>query len=82
MISVGVEYFHCRMRSRVLPSVKGLTTEPEPGLTMLETHREHPGIAIIPSEIAFRNPVQTVAHITTKELKGLTGTTRFVEVLG
>ena len=82
MSNVGDVFFHCLMRSRVLPSVKGLTTEPEQGLTMLETHREHPGMAITLSEIAFRNPVQTVAHITTKEQRGLMGTIGFVEVLG
>ena len=70
------------MRKSALPSVKGLTTEPETGLTILEALREHPGSAMTPTETAFRNPVQTVAPITTKEQRGLTGTTRSEEVLG
>jgi len=66
-ISVGVEYFHCRMLKSVLHSGKGLTTEPETGLTILETHRGPPESAITPTEIVFRNPVQAEVRITTKE---------------
>lgn len=81
-ISVGVEYFHCRMLKSVLPSGKGLTTEPETGLTILETHWGPPESAITPSEIVFRNPVQAEVRITTKEQKGLMGTIGFVPALG
>lgn len=81
-ISVGVEYFHCRMLKSVLPSGKGLTTEPETGLTILETHWGPPESAITPSEIVFRNPVQAEVRITTKEQKGLMGTIGFVAALG
>jgi len=79
---VGVEYFHCRMLRSVRPSGKGLTTEPETGLTMLETHREPPESAITPTEIVFRNPAQAEVRITTKEPKGHTGTIGFVAALG
>ena len=81
-LSVGVEYFHCRMLKSVLPSGKGLTTEPETGLTILETHWGPPESAITPSEIVFRNPVQAEVRITTKEQKGLMGTIGFVAALG
>jgi len=82
MISVGVVYFPCRMLKSALPSGKGMTPEPEMGLTMLEIHRGPPESAITPIEIAFRNPAQAEVRITTKEQKRLTGTIGFVVVLG